>query len=112
MNNVVTEALKLAGLLDSTVQQANLPVCERIRYSVIYTTAAKKGCIRDGSMCVYIDQSTLQFGSIVKFCFCNEVLIAVINVFECSNATLLVRFTMYFCSKFLEISKVGYFWKA
>ena len=89
LNELITDALKSAGFLDLTVTQANLPVCEKIRYkSVIYSIAPKEEHCRDGSTCVFSYQSQLKFGSIIQFCYCSEILIAVINVFECLDRTI------------------------
>ena len=43
LTETIVEALKSAGFLESSVNEVNLPVCDKIRYkSIIYSTAARK----------------------------------------------------------------------
>ena len=85
LNESVATALYSALFVNSIDPLPTLPVCERIRHnSTLYTTAAKEGNhkARDGSICVFTNHSTLHFGSIFQFCFCNGSLVAVIREFE------------------------------
>ena len=44
---------------------------------------------RDGSICIFKYQSTLQFGSIIQFCFAKRQVVAIIRIFKLMEQTIL-----------------------
>lgn len=81
MDENVAEALWSAGHLKS-LHTCTLPTCTKIRHKKINYSIAKKNKRRDGSVCVFIHQSQLFFGSIIQMCFSEKNLVAVLQVIE------------------------------
>jgi hypothetical protein len=79
ITDTVAQALFSASFLDSTTPLPSLPVCNTVRYKSTIYSVYKEGKCRNGSICVYKDQTGLHFGSILKLCFCKNNLVAVIK---------------------------------
>ena len=75
-------ALLSADFIDTMHPLPTLPVCQRIRQNSILHSATKdKKRARDGSICIFKYQSTLQFGSIIQFCLAKRQMVAIVRVF-------------------------------
>ena len=44
---------------------------------------------RDGSICTFKYESTLQFGSIIKFCYAKRQVVAILRVFTLTDQSIL-----------------------
>ena len=65
-----TSVLLSASFIGTIDPLPELPTCQRIRYnSILYSGTKDKKRARDGSICIFKHQSTLQFVSIIQFCF-------------------------------------------
>ena len=82
LTDEVVDALRTASFLDRTSSPICFPTCNCIRYkSTVYSVANERNC-RDGSICVFKDQTGLHFGSIIQFCFIKKEIIAILRVFD------------------------------
>lgn len=87
--DVIADSLRSASLISSTSTPPSLPTCKQIRYKSCLYSVAKEKNRRDGSICVFRDQSGLHFGSVIQFCFIDRKVIAVVRVFEETNQSIL-----------------------
>lgn len=90
LDESTASALLSAGFIDTIHPLPTLPVCERIRHnSTLYSITNDKQRARDGSICIFKYQSTLLFGSIIKFCFARHLAVAIVRVFNLSERSIL-----------------------
>lgn len=87
----VAQALFSASFLDSTTPLPSLPVCSTVRYKSTIYSVYKEGKRRNGSICVYQDQTGLHFGSILNFCFSKNNLVAIMKTLNEVNRHFLDR---------------------
>ena len=83
-------ALRSAGFVSTNEDSTYFPCFKSVRYkSILYSAAPKKSASRDGSFCVLKHNSELQFGSVQKFCSCDNEKIAIVNLYQYIKANLI-----------------------
>lgn len=89
VNNRTANALLSAHFIETLHPLPTLPVCERIRHnSILYSATNGKERARDGLICIFKYQSTLQFGSISQFCFAKGQVVAIVQVFKLTERSI------------------------
>ena len=90
VDDSIANALFSANFIDTLHPLPKLPTCERIRYnSTLHSATNGKKRARDGSICIFKYESTLQFGSITKFCFAKHQVVAILRVFTLIDQSIL-----------------------
>ena len=91
LDSKVSSALLSANFISTIDPLPTLPICERVKSKSILYTARKNNDqrVRNSSICIFRHESQLLFGSIMQFCFSNGETVAIINVFEHVQQSLL-----------------------